>query len=328
MKKLKYLSPSSISCWLENREYFYVKYLADDAPDRDPQTQPMSVGSSFDAHVKSFIHNALFGKSDKFEFQTLFEAQVEPHNRDWALGAGKHAFDSYRYAGALSDLMLMLRDAEGEPQFEFTVQGVVEHVRDGFVVNVGGVNLLGKPDAYFTSKCGNKIILDWKVNGFCSKAGHSPKPGYIIIRDGNQQNSRGTNKPHKDCIIQRLSDSVHINCNTTMDVVEQDWARQISIYGWLLGNTVGSDFIAAIDQLVCKPSEGMYPTIRVAEHRTFISKEFQFDTMKVACDIWETCKTDHIFRDLSHEDSIKRQQTLDKQAQTLRSDPALLALLK
>lgn len=322
MKTLKYLSPTSISTWLESKEMFYLKYLAEDAPERQKQTQPMSVGSAFDAYVKSFIHNALFKDDNpKFVFETLFTSQVESQNRDFALVAGKICFDAYRKSGALADLMLVLRDCDEEPQFEFTVQGTVDGVRDGFVGDVGGVVLLGKPDAYFKNK-ENRIVLDWKVNGYCSTNGHSPKPGYVMIRDGfDGKPSRGANKPHKDCYPVRVG-SMQVNGNTPMDDVEADWARQTAIYGWLLGNPVGSKFICAIDQLVCKPG-----SIRVAEHRCYISPQFQEETLQTAREIWEVCKTNHIFREYTPEDSLQIQSKLDSQAKLLNQDPELKALL-
>ena len=61
----------------------------------------MSVGGSFDAYAKSALHERLFGKgaAPQFEFQTIFENQVEPHNRDFALEAGKYIFDCYVLTG-------------------------------------------------------------------------------------------------------------------------------------------------------------------------------------------------------------------------------------
>ena len=43
--------------------------------------------------MKSMLYAAVFGPSadPQYEFGALFEAQVEPHNRDFAIKAGKHA---------------------------------------------------------------------------------------------------------------------------------------------------------------------------------------------------------------------------------------------
>src|SRR5688572_30284209 len=109
MKNIEYLSPSAISLWKESQDNYYLRYLTDVPVPRDTQNLPMSIGSAFDAYVKAFLHDNLFGKIDpRFEFDTIFEAQVESHNRDWALQNGLYVFEQYKQSGALTDLMLML----------------------------------------------------------------------------------------------------------------------------------------------------------------------------------------------------------------------------
>ena len=94
MRIPKSLSYSSMSLWYKDQDEFYIRYLADHAAPRLPQEQPAAVGSAFDAYTKSMLAHALFGKamSAQFEFGTIFESQVEPHNRDFALDAGKRVF--------------------------------------------------------------------------------------------------------------------------------------------------------------------------------------------------------------------------------------------
>src|SRR5688572_28983595 len=123
-RTISYLSPSSISVYRSNPTEFYLRYLVDDRPERVPQNAPMAIGSAFDAYVKSYLHNALFGAVDsKFELRTLFEAQVESQCRDLAWDHGRYAFDCYKDSGALSDLMLEMQRGIGEPRFEFSAQG-------------------------------------------------------------------------------------------------------------------------------------------------------------------------------------------------------------
>src|SRR5581483_6216669 len=145
MREIKYLSPTSISKYAEDPDEFYLNYLADNRPPRMAQTQPMSIGSAFDAYVKSFLHQSLFGVGNdpKFEFQTLFEAQVEACNRDWAMVHGKQAFDVYKKCGALYDLMLELQHSVGTPRFEIDMMGVVDAHREGVTKQLGGVTFLG-----------------------------------------------------------------------------------------------------------------------------------------------------------------------------------------
>src|SRR5436190_14893856 len=127
MRKIEYLSPSSIDKFEQDQEAFYVRYLSEHRLPDDPQTQPMSIGSAFDAYCKSYIHERLFGKGNdpKYQFENIFEAQVQAHLRDWAIIHGKYAFESYQKSGALADLMLELQHAINVPKFEIEVKGVI-----------------------------------------------------------------------------------------------------------------------------------------------------------------------------------------------------------
>src|SRR4051812_28236093 len=111
MRNLQHLSPSSIGIYEKSPDEFYIQYLADIRAPRMAQLPVMAIGSAFDAYVKSFLVEALFGKNHdpKFNLLTIFEAQVEPQNRDYCFEAGKYLFDCYKKCGALSDLMLELQ---------------------------------------------------------------------------------------------------------------------------------------------------------------------------------------------------------------------------
>jgi len=311
-------------------------YLADDRPPRMPQTQPMSVGSAFDAHVKAYYHNLLFGKNNnpEFAFEAIFEAQVEPHNRDWARHAGQHAFDSYKTSGACIDLLMELQKAKAEPRFEFTLE---KRMWVGQPECPEGVNILGKPDVYFLNYCECPIVLDWKVNGYCSKYNKSPAKGFVKVRDGWDsliaKPSRGANGQHKDAMIVK-ENGVKINVATTMEHVDLKWAQQLSTYAWLMGARVGEQFVCAIDQLCCKKNgsemhgdiEVVKPLIRVAEHRCTISPEFQQSVKEKYINLWNIIEDGtHIFRDLTPEQSQERCAALDKMHMAFKSDPEIMA---
>lgn len=303
MRTPKYLSPTSLGKWLNDPEEFYLQYLADNRPPRFPQTQPMSVGSAFDAYVKNYYHKCLFGVvAPKFEIETILTEQVEPHNRDWAFDAGKYAFECYKKSGALADLLVELNNAQCAPRFEFTLQA-----------DLFGVPLLGKPDLYYIHKSGTPVELDWKVNGFCSKFNKSPEKGYLKIRDGWVGTpSRNAGGSHKDALPMRVN-GIIINTAHYLEDVNDGWAKQLATYGWLCGAEIGSDFITALDQLCCKPDKPNRPKIRVAEHRTRISKAYQLSTVEQYKQLWEICTSDHIFRNKSKEESAARCNMLDKQ---------------
>jgi hypothetical protein len=350
MKTIQYLSPSSISKFYKEPREFYLNYLSENRPERFPQTKPMSIGSAFDAYVKSYLHEALFGKGNpEYELSSLFEKQVEAHNRDWAWDAGKYAFDCYKLSGALADLMTLLSTATNDPRFEFEIRGTVGGVEVMVVDDTnnqtpcvekaipeepmsnvtidestgecytapGPLVLLGKPDVHFKNKEGFDVILDWKVNGFCGNSNTSPKPGYLKLRDGwLGVQSKSHNKGHKDAFPMYHNGAL-ININKKLEEVDQDWANQLSIYGWLLGLPVGSDFIVAIDQLACGPDPSGYPKIRIAEHRTTVSKKHQEELLAKAQHVWEVVHSDHIFRDVDKELSIKQCVSLDGVAAAL-----------
>jgi hypothetical protein len=114
--------------------------------------------------------------SPQFEFPAIFESQVEPHNRDFALKAGKHVFKAYKLCGAYDDLLKQLQQSVEPPRFEFKVDGLIE-----------GVPFTGKPNCRFVLDLGQgriPCIYDWKVRGYCSKHGASPSKGYAVCLDG------------------------------------------------------------------------------------------------------------------------------------------------
>lgn len=305
MKRPMYMSPSSVSLFYKDQEEYYLCYLAESPPPRFPQTRPMSVGSSFDAYAKSYLHEALFGKGSdlKFEFKTIFEAQVEPHNRDWALVHGKYCFEQYQKYGALADLLSELQDAIGTPRFEIELRRTVEN-------NVLGIPMLGRPDLFFIHKNGGHIEHDFKVNGYCGNGNTSPMKGYVRMRGPN------THTMHKDCFLMNVS-GFQINGAMYLEQSNQDWAQQLAIYGWLCGEEVGAEFVVAIDQLVCSYN-GEFPLIRTAEHRLRIGGVFQVELFKRVQHAWEVVNSDHYFRDMSKEESQKRCSVLDQYGNAFR----------
>ena len=127
MKTPRSLSYSSLSLFEKDIEEFYMRYLADKAAPRLPQEPPMAVGSAFDAFVKAALHSQLFGVSSnpQFEFGAIFESQVEPQCRDFALKAGKHIWKCYKLTGAYEELFVLLQRSIEPPRFEFKVEGLI-----------------------------------------------------------------------------------------------------------------------------------------------------------------------------------------------------------
>ena len=158
----KYISPSALKIFRrDDKTEFFIRYLCEDRADRMPQTQPMSVGGAFDAYVKHSISKMLGIECD---FDVLFCEQVEPHNRDFARTAGAICLDAYKVSGAMADIMTMLKKADSID---------MELVGEGTIAVGGGTcKLLGKPDLKFII-AGIPVMLDWKVNGYCSASNTS-----------------------------------------------------------------------------------------------------------------------------------------------------------
>jgi len=309
MRLPTYLSPSSLSLWESDREAFFLKHLIENRPPRIPQTDYMSIGSAFDAYVKAELHSALFGigSNPSFEFDAIFTEQVEEQNRDWALGAGKYAFDAYRATRSYGELLDDLLASQTAPEFEFRVDG-----------SVMGVPLMGKPDLRYIDASGAHVILDWKVNGFCSKWGASPYKGFRMIRDGwtlaDGKPSRGVGKAHK---MYKPLDHYGLEIGSHfLEETCQDWADQLSIYGWMLGEIVGAEnVVVRVDQLACKPRAGGFPWVRVANHCCRISEGWQQHLVKRLMNCWESITSGFIFNDtMSREESDDRCEILDMRA--------------
>jgi hypothetical protein len=301
--------------FFKDRETFYLTYLAINRPPKEPQTQAMAVGSSFDAHVKARLSAMYLGKSETKVFDELFESQVEDQNKAIALTDGHYAWDAYIYTGAFADLCELLKQKQAEPHMEADVYKTVEH--HGYEIP-----FRGKPDLFFTLRSGRFLILDWKVNGFYSKWPKSPDKGYIMIRGG-----KNTGSSHKDAVLQRV-DGVICNIASGIELINPQWALQLSTYAWLVGCPVGASFIACIDQLACdnKKTPGS-PEIRVAEHRSLITKRFQENSFDRYITCFQTCQSDHFFPEMSKEDSAARCLILDDMYKNFDpNDPAYIEL--
>lgn len=272
---MNFLSPTSIKLFKEDRELFYLRYLAETRLPREPQTLAMAIGSAFDAFVKSYLHGCYYSDdNDDYKLENLFNKQVEEQNREEAWGLGQHIFEEYMKAGCLADLVIEMDKAVGPPRFEFEIKA-----------EVNGVPLLGRPDIFFISEKGARVVYDWKVNGIVDSKGvkkdsaTSPMKGYVGLKtkvDGTYFNCI-----YKDCVLKKWK-GILINEKIYLEQVNEDWARQLAIYSWLLGEEIGSEeVIFGIDQVV--GGTGM----RFATHRLLISPDYQYNLIREIEEIWE-----------------------------------------
>jgi len=315
MRTPKSLSYSALALFEKDVDEWYVKYLSDKAAPRLPQTPPMAVGSAFDAEVKAALHAALFGvgSNPQFEFQTIFESQVEPQCRDFALSAGKVVFEAYKVSGAYDDLLDLLQQSVEPPRFEFTVTGTI-----------GGAPFTGKPDVRFVLDLGQgriSCVWDFKVHGYCGKYNTSPSKGYMTCLDGFKaaKSSQSHGKEHKLFLAMDYR-GLTINSGY-MEFCNAEYADQLTLYGWLLGEAVGDEnVVVGIEELCAKYVGADTPILRYARHRGRVKADYQLALEARVKKCWDAITSGHVFQDLSLEDSKARCEVLDQMAVGLMSD--------
>lgn len=313
MRKPSRISPSALAKFEKDPSDFYLTYCAEPRPKRELQSKPASVGSAFDAYVKSQLMAELFGQPC---FRDLFETQVERQHRDFAIKAGRHVMESYVACGAYQNLIDLLKDSSEEPQFEFDAD-----------IKLGNIPIVGKPDCRFIHKNGAHIILDWKVNGYCGKSSTSPSKGYMLCRDGLDWPAKGSRSHGKCHALFEPVEFLGITVNKFfMEQVSIDWADQLSMYGWMMGEPVGNEkVILCIDQIVAKPAgvnglkDGL-PKLRIANHRARVSSKYQINLKGRIEAMWAAIQNEHIFTDLDKESNIEKCREMNERALAMVSD--------
>lgn len=298
-------------------ESFAVKYLSPSRPHREPQQQAAAVGSAFDARVKSKLHEARYGKNadPKYGYDALFEAQVEKHNRDFAGPDGDHVFDGYVYSGFYQELLDAVLASPTDPRFEFEIRAIID-----------GVPFLGKPDCLYTTPGGLTVVHDFKVNGYFGKSNTSPTKGYMLCKDGyaDKKPNKSNGKAHEN-----FKPMTHMGTVIDAGALEDcktDWADQLSLYGWALGCKIGDpNVVLSIDQCTAKPDPlgETKPLLRFSKYKARVRKSYQELILKRLKKCWELINSDHLFRDLSKEDSAARMEILIAQAENSHERDAL-----
>jgi hypothetical protein len=329
-RRPKALSYSGWAMFEKNPEEFYLKYLAGTKAPSLPQESYMSIGSAFDARVKADLHSAVFGPGSDpaFSFEKLFEDQVEPHNRDWALGECQYVADAYKYSGSYDELLNLLLKAIEPPRFESKIDATID-----------GVPFTGKPDLRFKVQFPDyeplRIVLDWKVKSYCSKHGASPSKGYAMCRDGydfrplklNATKKAPDGKPsashgtEHDNYLAYNHRGLTINAGY-METCNDEYADQVSTYGWMLGEKPGDeDVVVWIDEIPAKyMGEGKRPLLRVANHRARVSRDYQLKLLEKIKKCWNAITTGHIFVDMPRADSDSRCEVLEEMSVGLQTD--------
>ena len=303
MRTIDRLSYSAMSLWESDPDEFYLTRMADCRPPRIPQERPAAAGSAFDAYVKAAAYGSLYGNlgDAKYSLEALFESQVEKHTRDWAWEEGAYIFECYAKSGFYDNLMEHLEHSSEPPRFEFTVEAIIN-----------GVPFLGKPDCRWVTPGLVKIVHDFKLNGYCSKHAVSPCKSYMLCRDGytSEKPSKSHGTEHKEFLAHQHGDMI-INASY-MEASNSDWADQLTLYGWALGEKIGDeDVVLSVHQIVAKPMPESRPQLRVAQYRARVARSHQLKLADRIKKCWDSITTGHIFSDMSRADSDARCALLD-----------------
>jgi hypothetical protein len=256
---------------------YVLEKMMDDPKKRDPQTMQMAVGSSFDYFVKKYIAEkkgidlkdkllkGMFSEEDREKYkddtgeQILWKQNVEPQNRKEAAPAGLYLFTQYLEAGLLKD-PAFFRDVE---------------IRRNFTLLNYNVPLFGILDAEYYVKHDDAIPFDWKISGYGSDSGASPKKFYV-----NSWSEGKELGPHKEYVK-----------DVPFHHIDEGWATQGCTYGWMMGKPVGIPFEFMIDMFAIRPK-----SVKVARYLGVITKEFQESVALRYFKAWEEVKTGSIFK--------------------------------
>lgn len=276
---LRALSPTSLKTFEDSVDTFVCRYVLQHP--RQKQTKPMSIGSAFDARIKAHLAEKLLGQTGWLE--KLLLDQVEEHNREWAFAESEKVFADY--CAARCDQLLMREIGDSiSLRFEFEQFKTLVY-EDGYEVP-----LYGKPDAYFLRPDGLHVVIDWKVNGYCSAA--SPAPGYVrlISAEGFDSGEHKMSFP-----------TMYKGILCVQGDIPTQWRDQLRMYTWMLGEE--GDWIAGVDQLVYRDGRPRY-----ALHRIRMTDDL--DLRRRIRFAWEHISQGHYFYNLSREESDMRIELL------------------
>jgi hypothetical protein len=248
-----YLSPSALRELEKDPVGFYLSRCGPEEfrPLKQEQTINMVVGICFDALVKTNL-----ARDVKCLCPSMDQLLAGVENKallDQGMKKGQELFAAYLLSGAFQ---LLVEEGLAEVNLAPGKKTVPSTERLLMGRAMGGVPLLGYPDALIRRPDGSAVILDWK----CTSAA-SPHPGWLRYLDVREPFSRHR-PPHE-------RNGEH------MDTLNPDWAMQLATYSWLTRPGVGhgetfKDVDVAIDQVVYGAA-----SVRVAQFRTKVTGEFQ-----------------------------------------------------
>lgn len=211
------LSPSNLMLYRNNIDAWYLRYIKGCVLE---QTAPMAVGSVFDIMVKDWLRENVNCRCG-YDAREELHRSVREDLRAQAVKDGSRVWVDYKECGLMDlveDIDYIL-DMQGDVELVIPAVEVEAVLRDELaagwrpwgwpaMVAVGDMVIHGKPDLIYMNRSGERVVADWKVSGFYSKSGISPKPGYSM------------------CFRDRCG---HKNVGRIRDI-DEDWYTQISTY--------------------------------------------------------------------------------------------------
>lgn len=290
VKQPKFLSPSSLWAFENMPNKFFLERMAINPRPKERQGIAAAAGTAFDAEVKLNICNhALLKKKlideewdkdkkaywmDKDVREIAYNMNIEPQNREEVSTVGKYLFSEYsKYLfnkAEYSDVEIARKMNIGWEGTDVPLYGKL----DALVYDVEAY-----PDEEFDGALAaakldaNIIPLDWKVSGYSSKSTMSPKPGFMLrYRDGEFKGSH--NKYHT---------------SIPMSAINEQWATQCCVYGWMAGRRPFEDFYAIIDNIIIRPGG-----LDMVRYRALIDREFQIAVAFRFYEAWTKIKSGEI----------------------------------
>lgn len=293
MDSISFVRPSSLNAWLYNTKDFVKNWIGTGG--RSEQTLAMSIGSGFDSLVKGDLITDLGNPDGMIFADQQFRESVYFPNQAIIRPEAELLLSKYKECGAYSELLGYLKESDIVPRFE-------NKLRRDITFNGSTVRLGGTPDIYYTN--GNPkllVVFDFKVRGYYSSAKQSPKKGFYQDFPGRNMYNYGK--------IGEINGIKY--CDTfKFDEVDENWARQMTMYAWMLGVPVTQPYLIVLHELLCDRTNftNNKPDLklRVAEHRSVVSPIFHEKTF-YSCKQMQYCiDNDHWFLEMNKKDSQAR----------------------
>ena len=262
----EYLSPSSLGQAEGQPNTFYGTRLIEDKWQKEEQSIPAAMGSSFDCKIKVYLMNREENPIGDKQLIPMILKGVERDEPEVEESGNKilgqyhiNAIDFYEWV-----------DIEIWKKFWF---------RD--------VKIFGKLDAIIRHE-GLLIPHDWKCSGFNSKHGVSPKPGFRLQFIGDEV--KGAHKKYRPDI--------------TIEEIDETWAKQFTTYGWAMGYSQSGpegpdweDFYVSCDMITLTKTK----VIKISSYLAIATIEYQKRLYLRYKKIWDEIRDGSYIRRLASE---------------------------